>query len=152
MSCCSSAVSHCAPGAPRAAEQQRGRDGVTLALGTGESRSSGVQGRELWAPESLGEMGTEWFSCVDVQCVCECVSVHCHPSAPSLPVLLEPSLPRERQQQLLDAGQERVRGEAFGTYCSIHCPDIPSLFPPGQQRIRICHRPALGREQLVYRF
>lgn len=31
---------------PQAAEQQ-GRDGVTLALGTGESRSSGVQGSEL---------------------------------------------------------------------------------------------------------
>lgn len=34
-------------GSPWAAEQLRGRDAVMLALGTGESRSSGVQGSEF---------------------------------------------------------------------------------------------------------
>lgn len=92
VSCCSSVVSPCAPGAPRAAEQQRGRDGVTLALGTGESRSSGVQGSSE-PPESLEEMGTEWFSCVSAQCVCECEL----PSLCSPPSLYSSSPPSSRK-------------------------------------------------------
>lgn len=81
-------------------------------------------------------------------CVCCCSSA----PLPSHSRCLEPSpLCKGKSSSCLYAGQEEVSGEVLGTECGVHCPDIHSLFSPGQQRIRNCHRHVLGREQHVYR-
>lgn len=78
----------------------------------------------------------------------------CCPAA-LLPVLLVHAaaspLFHTKAAPVFTQGEEKVSGEVLGTACRARCPDMRSLFPPGQQRIRICHRHVLGREQHVYR-
>lgn len=116
-------------------QQQLGCDGgegvctteTPPALGTGGSNSSGVQGNELWAPESLG-WGRWWLSGVlvwvhqpkrhtehELTLLCVCVCCCSSDPLPSDTCCLEPSLLyKDSSSSYLYAGQEKVSGEVFG--------------------------------------
>lgn len=124
----------------------------------------GLPAQLPWEVSSPGEPGlregAELFS------KCECTHLHaalsmswlpclCACRAALLPVLLVHAavslLFYVKAAPVFTQGEEKVSGEVLGAACCARCPDMRSLFPPGQQRIRICHRHVLGREQHVYR-